>query len=85
MLENWLYLKNEQIASTYFLHGDTDSQKSKADQNLLGGYGQKLVWPDRSRDSKIDCISKTEETLTQMFSCEFCEIFKNTFFTERLC
>ena len=26
----------------------------------------------------------TLETLAQVFSCEFCEIFKNTFFTEHL-
>ena len=25
-----------------------------------------------------------KETLTQVFSCELCEIFKNTFFTEHL-
>ena len=25
-----------------------------------------------------------KEALTQVFSCEFCEIFKNTFFTEHL-
>ena len=25
-----------------------------------------------------------KETLTQMFSCEFCQIFKNTFFIEHL-
>ena len=25
-----------------------------------------------------------QETLTQVFSCEFCEIFKNTFFSEHL-
>ena len=25
-----------------------------------------------------------QETLAQVFSCEFCEIFKNTFFTEHL-
>ena len=25
-----------------------------------------------------------EETLAQVFSCEFCEISKNTFFTEHL-
>ena len=25
-----------------------------------------------------------KKTLAQMFSCEFCEIFKNTFFTEHL-
>ena len=25
-----------------------------------------------------------KETLAQVFSCEFCQIFKNTFFTEHL-
>ena len=25
-----------------------------------------------------------KETLAQVFSCEFCDIFKNTFFTEHL-
>ena len=25
-----------------------------------------------------------KETLAQVFSCEFCEIYKNTFFTEQL-
>ena len=28
--------------------------------------------------------SKKKETLAQVFSCEFCEISKNTFFTEHL-
>ena len=30
------------------------------------------------------CNLVKKETLTQVFSCEFCEIFKNTFFTEQL-
>ena len=30
------------------------------------------------------CNFIKKETLAQVFSCEFCEIFKNTFFTERL-
>ena len=30
------------------------------------------------------CNFIKKEILTQVFSCEFCEIFKNTFFTERL-
>ena len=29
-------------------------------------------------------FNKFKETLPQVFSCEFCEIFKNTFFTEHL-
>ena len=30
------------------------------------------------------CNFITKETLTQLFSCEFCDIFKNTFLTEHL-
>ena len=30
------------------------------------------------------CTFIKKETLTQVFSCEFCKIFKNTFFTEHL-
>ena len=30
------------------------------------------------------CNFIKKETLTQVFSCEFCEISKNTFFTEHL-
>ena len=29
-------------------------------------------------------FNKVAETLAQVFSCEFCEIFKNTFFIEHL-
>ena len=31
------------------------------------------------------CNFIKKETLAQVFSCEFCKIFKNTFFTEHLC
>ena len=34
--------------------------------------------------SPESCIFIREETLTQVFSCEFCEIFKNSFLTEHL-
>ena len=30
------------------------------------------------------CSSFKKETLVQVFSCEFCEIFKNTLFTEHI-
>ena len=30
------------------------------------------------------CNFITKDTLAQVFSCEFCEIFKNIFFTEHL-
>ena len=53
-----MFLKNVQMELTDFMHVDTDLQKLKADQNFLGGHGQKRVWPVWSRESKIDCISK---------------------------
>ena len=36
-----------------------------------------IKWPQA-------CNFIKKETLAQVFSCEFCEIFKNTFFTEHL-
>ena len=33
---------------------------------------------------KHQCQSFKKETLAQVFSCEFCEFSKNTFFTEHL-
>ena len=36
----------------------------------------------RNRSEACNFIKK--EALAQVFSCEFCEIFKNTFFTEHL-
>ena len=30
------------------------------------------------------CIFNNKETPTQVFSCEYCEIFKNSFFIEHL-
>ena len=36
----------------------------------------------RSTEKASAFIKK--ETLAQVFSCEFCKIFKNTFFTEHL-
>ena len=38
----------------------------------------------QSLDFNKPAILVKEETLTQVLSREFCEIFKNTFFTERL-
>ena len=39
-----------------FLHVDADSWKLKVVLNILGGHGQKWVWPLWSQDSKIGCI-----------------------------
>ena len=38
--------------------------------------------PQNSQES--NCARVKKETLAQVFSCEFCEIFKNTFFIEHL-
>ena len=35
-------------------------KNQKLIKNLLGGCGQKWVWLVRSRNCKIDCVSKTE-------------------------
>ena len=35
-------------------------------------------------ESLFNKVSKNKETRAQVFSCEFCEAFKNTFFTEHL-
>ena len=49
---------------------------------------EKIYW--KKRVSKFiliknpACIFIKENTLTQVFPCEFCEIFKSTFFTEHL-
>ena len=42
----------------------------------------KVVGYDSRRGQPYSLIKK--EALAQVFSCEFCEIFKNTFFTEHL-
>ena len=46
-------------------------------ENFTKSTGKHLCRPQAS-----NFINK--ETLAQVFSCEFCEIFKNTFFTEHL-
>ena len=45
------------------------------------GIHRKTPVPE-SRPEACNFIKK--ETLTQVFSCQFCEIFKNTFLTEHL-
>ena len=42
------------------------------------------VWRTFANDCICSCLFIKKETLTQVFSCEFCKIFKNTFFTELL-
>ena len=42
------------------------------------------VSKDKRKEEAEACNFIKKETLAQVFSCEFCEIFKNTFSTEHL-
>ena len=44
----------------------------------------KKVFLEISQNSQENTNFIMKETLAQVFSCEFCEISKNTFFTEHL-
>ena len=52
----------------------------------IGGVQQKLLFLEISQNSQENTCNVTylKETLAQVFSCEFCEISKNIFFTEHL-
>ena len=52
-------------------------------RNLVGGYQHWHQWEGKERQPEA-CNFIKKETLAQVFSCEFCEISKNTFFTEHL-
>ena len=43
-----------------------------------------LEIPQNSQENTVVCNFIKKETLAQVFSCEFCEISKSTFFTEHL-
>ena len=45
---------------------------------------QNLQENNRTRVTFLIKLQAKKETLAQVFSCEFCNIFKNTFFTEHL-
>ena len=51
------YLQNKSMKQADFLHLDTNSLKPKVGQNVLGRHGQKWMWPVRSWNPNIDCIS----------------------------
>ena len=50
-------------------------------KGVLGNFA-KFTGKPLCRPQACNFINK--EILVQVFSCEFCEIFKNTFFTEHL-
>ena len=43
-----------------------------------------LLSPEAATCARVSATLLKKETLEQTFSCEFCEISKNTFFTEDL-
>ena len=45
---------------------------------------QKTMFLKISQNSQGNTCARVSETQAQVFSCEFCEIFNNTFFTEHL-
>ena len=54
-------------------------------QAAIGGVLWKKVSLEISQNSQPEtCNFIKKETLAQVFSCEFCKISKNTFFTEHL-
>ena len=55
---NQTYLENKSMREPDFLQVDTNSHKLKVDQKILGGHGQRWVWPAWSQDSKSDSISR---------------------------
>ena len=60
---NQPYLQNKSLKwPDDFLHVDTNSQKSKVDQKILGGHDQKWVWLVWLQDFKIDCILRVNRS-----------------------
>ena len=55
---NQPYLQNKSMKYLDFLHLDTNSYKSKVDQNFFGWLGSTWVWSVWSWDSKMDRISR---------------------------
>ena len=45
---------------------------------------KKVFLQNHKKTRALACNFIKKETLAQIFSCEFCEISKNTFFTEHL-
>ena len=50
------------------MHVDIDSQKLKADQNILGGHSQKWVWRVWSWDSKVDYLKNEQMKWTDFLN-----------------
>ena len=53
-------------------------------QIKLSGCPMQLCSYPNVFSKKLFLITKNKETPVQVFSCEFCEIFKNNFFVEHL-
>ena len=92
-----LHLVNDEISNSHTTNLDRQKQPpelcyiNRCSQNFLQN-SQENTWAKVSFLIKLqasDLIKNPsgfikKKTLAQVFSCEFCEIFKSTFFTEHL-
>ena len=58
------------------------SVKKGAFRNFTKFTGKHLCQSLFFRLQKLDTYTRVPKTMAQVFSCEFCEISKNTFFTD---
>ena len=57
---------------------------SPSTEEVTGGVLEEKVFLEISLNSQENGKIPLPEALAQVLSCEFCKIFKNTFFTEHL-
>ena len=69
--------ENEDKAKVYL-------ETLRIDKYLLRDYKKNFKKVFRAYSPKKASNFVKKEALAQVFSCEFCEIFKNTFFTEHV-
>ena len=63
---------------------DDEDQEFFADLDVQEDNNIGHVNNNQDKSDGTACNFIKKETLAQVFSCEFCENFKNTFFTEHL-
>ena len=69
--------KTSHMRLIFFLYLHTKQKVAHTEENVVG-----VSFLQRSTSSSLQLYQK--ETPTQVFSCEICEIFKNTYFEEHL-
>ena len=80
-LSNWPQKKNTRNEFHFgVFHVNSYKRLTRQQQPPEVFYNKRCSWKFR----KIHRKTPVPEALAQVFSCEFCEISKNTFFTEHL-